>query len=70
MCIVAAVSEAKGIKGKMPRIIVSAPAWMARLLAVASVGLMLGACSKCDVPTWPPASAAVPLSCHSDVPVR
>jgi hypothetical protein len=55
----------------MLRIAASALAWMARLLAVAGVGLLLGACTKCDVPTWPPASAAaVPLSCHSDAPAR
>jgi hypothetical protein len=55
----------------MPRIVASAGTWLARLLAVAGVGLMLGACTKCDVPTWPPASpAAVPLSCHSDAPAR
>jgi hypothetical protein len=55
----------------MPRLVANALTWMARLLVVAGVGLMLGACTKCDVPTWPPASAAaVPLSCHSDAPAR
>jgi hypothetical protein len=44
--------------GSMPRFLVSADTWMARLLAVACVGLMLGACTKCDVPTWPPAQLA------------
>jgi hypothetical protein len=52
----------------MPRFLVSADTRMARFLAVACVGLMLGACTKCDVPTWPPAAA--PASCHSDAPAR
>jgi hypothetical protein len=44
---------------------------MLRLLALLNFALILGACTKCDVPTWPPASAAaVPLSCHSDAPAR
>jgi hypothetical protein len=55
----------------MPRFLVSADTWMARLLAVAFVGLMLGACTKCDVPTWPPAQlAGAPASFHSDAPAR
>jgi hypothetical protein len=55
----------------MPRFVVSAGTWMARLLAVTCFGLMLGACTKCDVPTWSPQSAAaIPLSCHGDAPAR
>ena len=51
--------KAKGNEGESCRgIVASAGTWLARLLAVAGVGLMLGACTKCDVPTWTPASAA------------
>ncbi len=39
---------------------------MLRLLMVAGVGLMLGACTKCDVPNLLPAST--PHACHSDAP--
>jgi hypothetical protein len=37
-----------------------------RLLAIAGIGLMLGACSKCDVPTpWQHSSAGgAPAACH------
>jgi hypothetical protein len=35
-----------------------------RLLAVVAFGLALGACSKCDVPTWRHDSPAAPQSCH------
>jgi hypothetical protein len=35
------------------------------LAAIAALGLALGACSKCDVPTWQP-QQQVPGSCHSD----
>jgi hypothetical protein len=39
-----------------------------RLVALAVFGLMLGACSKCDVPTpWQRSSAGeTPAACHSD----
>jgi hypothetical protein len=37
---------------------------MMRLVIALSFGLMLGACSKCDVPTWMPNPAA-PHSCHN-----
>src|SRR4029077_10607724 len=58
-------------KGIMPRFVIDAGAWMARLVAVACIGLMLGACTKCDVPTWPSAQpAGAPASCHSDAPGR
>jgi hypothetical protein len=36
-----------------------------RLILLLGVGLMLGACSKCDVPTWQHSSAgAAPAACH------
>jgi hypothetical protein len=36
-----------------------------RLALLLGAGLMLGACSKCDVPTWQHSSAgAVPAACH------
>jgi hypothetical protein len=36
-----------------------------RLLVLAAFALALGACSKCDVPTWVPnRSPAAPSSCH------
>jgi hypothetical protein len=38
-----------------------------RLLALLGFGLMLGACSKCDVPNWQHSSAgAAPAACHSE----
>jgi hypothetical protein len=58
-------------KGIMPRFVIDADTWMARLVAVACLGLMLGACTKCDVPTWPSAQpAGAPTSCHSDATGR
>jgi hypothetical protein len=42
-----------------------------RLVVVIGVGMALGACSKCDVPTWQPNRApGSPLSCHGDAPVQ
>jgi len=39
------------------------------LLAVLGLGLALGACTKCDVPTWQPNKpSGTPLSCHGDAP--
>jgi hypothetical protein len=35
-----------------------------RLLIALCFGLVLGACSKCDVPTWMPNPAA-PHACHN-----
>ena len=36
-----------------------------RLLALLSVALMLGACTKCDVPTWQHSSTGgAPAACH------
>ena len=40
-----------------------------RLLALLGFGLMLGACTKCDVPTWQHSSTGdAPVACH-DSPV-
>jgi hypothetical protein len=41
---------------------------LARIAALLTLGLMLGACSKCDVPTpWEHSSAgSVPAACHSE----
>jgi hypothetical protein len=36
---------------------------MMRLLVVLGFGFALGACSKCDVPTWMPNPSA-PHTCH------
>jgi hypothetical protein len=36
---------------------------LAMPLVILALGLALGACSKCDVPTWQPNRAA-PQSCH------
>jgi hypothetical protein len=36
---------------------------MMRLVVALGLGLALGACSKCDVPTWMP-NAPAPHSCH------
>jgi hypothetical protein len=49
----------------MPRIVANAGTWWARLLAVAGLGLTLGACTKCDVPTWQRSSSGdAPVACH------
>lgn len=38
---------------------------MLRLVALLGFGLMLGACTKCDVPTWQHSSAGdAPVACH------
>jgi hypothetical protein len=38
---------------------------MLRLLALLGFGLMLGACTKCDVPTWQHSSTGgAPAACH------
>jgi hypothetical protein len=39
-----------------------------RLMAVAGLGLALGACSKCDVWKWVPNQQAQPHSCHDEAP--
>ena len=42
---------------------------MLRLIVFLGFGLMLGACTKCDVPGWQRSeSGAAPLACHSDAP--
>jgi len=45
-----------------------APRAAARLAAVLAciigLGLALGACSKCDVPTWMPNNQNAPHTCH------
>jgi hypothetical protein len=63
-------SGAREGQGIMPRFAESACTWVARILAVAGVGLMLGACTKCDVPTWPSSQPGAPASCHGDAPTR
>jgi hypothetical protein len=40
-----------------------APRIAAVVLVIVGLGIALGACSKCDVPTWQP-NRAVPQSCH------
>ncbi len=40
-----------------------APRAVAIMAALLGLGLALGACSKCDVPTWQPNRPA-PQSCH------
>jgi hypothetical protein len=38
---------------------------MLRFLALLGFGLMLGACTKCDVPTWQHSSTGdAPVACH------
>jgi hypothetical protein len=38
---------------------------MLRLLALLGFALMLGACTKCDVPTWQRSSSGdAPVACH------
>jgi hypothetical protein len=41
-----------------------------RLLVVVVFGLALGACSKCDMPTWHHDPPATPQSCHDDAAVK
>ncbi len=47
---------------------------LVRLCLLAGLGLALAACSKCDVPTWPPTwppkFGGPPSSCHDEAPVR
>jgi hypothetical protein len=42
-----------------------------RLVLVVGFAVALGACSKCDVPTWQPSrTPGSPASCHGDTPVQ
>jgi hypothetical protein len=42
-----------------------------RLVLVVGLAMALGACSKCDVPTWQPnLTPGSPASCHGDTPVQ
>jgi hypothetical protein len=44
---------------------------MLRLLILLGFGLALGACTKCDVPTWPRSSAGLmPAVCHDGPPAQ
>jgi hypothetical protein len=41
---------------------------MLRLLALLGFALMLGACTKCDVPTWQHSSTGdAPVACHDSL---
>jgi hypothetical protein len=54
----------KPVSGAMPGNGLNiAPGSVVRLLAALTVALALGACTKCDFPTWQPNRAA-PQSCH------
>ena len=45
--------------------------WLPRLAAVLGIGLLLGACSKCDVPTWQRSSLdGAPAACHDGPPAQ
>lgn len=45
--------------------------WLLRLAAVLGIGLLLGACSKCDVPTWQHSSlGGAPAACHEGPPAQ
>jgi len=45
--------------------------WLPRLAAVLGIGLLLGACSKCDVPTWQHSSLdGAPAACHDERPAQ
>jgi len=49
----------------------AAGAWLTRLAAVLGIGLLLGACSKCDVPTWQRSSLdGAPAACHDGPPAQ
>jgi len=45
--------------------------WLPRLAAVLGIALVLGACSKCDVPTWQRSSLdGAPAACHDERPAQ
>jgi hypothetical protein len=47
------------------RFALPASAPVLRILALLGFGLMLGACSKCDVPAWQHGSVGIaPAACH------
>jgi len=49
----------------------AAGGWLPRLAAVLGIALLLGACSKCDVPTWQRASLdGAPAACHDGPPAQ
>jgi hypothetical protein len=52
------------MSGLMRTITDLAGARSSRLLVVVVFGLALGACSKCDMPTWHHDPPAAPQSCH------
>jgi hypothetical protein len=59
--------------GHTPRIAPARAArlWLPRLAAVLGIGLLLGACSKCDVPTWQRSSLdGAPTACHDGPPAQ
>jgi hypothetical protein len=61
----------------MPRLVLSTTPFIAclpgkrvaRLVALLGLALMLGACSKCDVPDWFHTSPA-PHACHDGAPAQ
>lgn len=61
-----------GLRGIVPRIADTGRDSTLRFFLLFSVGLMLGACSKCDVPTpWEHSSgASAPLACHGTPPLQ
>lgn len=49
----------------------AARTWLPRLAAVLGIALLLGACSKCDVPTWQRSSLdGAPAACHDERPAQ
>jgi hypothetical protein len=45
--------------------------WLPRLAAMLGIGLLLGACSKCDVPAWQRSSLdGAPAACHDGPPAQ
>ena len=60
------LSEASGVAPAR-----TARPWLPRLAAVLGIGLLLGACSKCDVPTWQHSSLdGAPAACHDGPPAQ
>ena len=45
--------------------------WLPGLAAVLGIALLLGACSKCDVPTWQHSGLdGAPTACHDKRPAQ